>query len=65
LLYRDFWDLKQPGSFYFYLLATRLFGSGSVSVHALELIGWIALTAAQIAALASSLRRPLLAALRS
>lgn len=37
-LYRDFWDLKQPGIFGFYLLAGVLFGFTEVGVHALELI---------------------------
>jgi hypothetical protein len=42
LLYRDFWDVKQPGIFGFYLLAGRLFGFNEVGVHALELVYMIA-----------------------
>jgi hypothetical protein len=38
VLYRDFWDLKQPGIFGFYLLAGKLFGFTEIGVHALELI---------------------------
>ncbi len=38
VLYRDFWDVKQPGIFWFYGLALRLFGASPVGVHLLELI---------------------------
>ncbi len=38
VLYRDFWDLKQPGIYWFYLLAGTLFGFNEVGVHALELL---------------------------
>jgi hypothetical protein len=38
VLYRDFWDLKQPGIFGFYLLAGKLFGFTEIGVHTLELI---------------------------
>ncbi len=38
ILYRDFWDLKQPGIFGFYLLGGKLFGFTEIGVHTLELI---------------------------
>lgn len=38
ILYRDFWDLKQPGIFGFYLLGGSLFGFTEVGVHTLELL---------------------------
>jgi hypothetical protein len=41
LLYRDFWDVKQPGIFYFYALAGRLFGYHELGVHGLELLLWL------------------------
>ncbi len=38
VLYRDFWDLKQPGIYYFYLLAGSLFGFNEIGIHLFELI---------------------------
>ena len=38
VLYRDFWDLKQPGIYAFYLLAGKLFGFHELGVHLFELI---------------------------
>ncbi|MDE2572985.1 MAG: hypothetical protein KGM44_10755 [bacterium] len=38
LLYRDFWDLKQPGIYLFYLAAGSLFGFSEFGVHLLELL---------------------------
>lgn len=37
LLYRDFWDLKLPGTYIFYLVAGTIFGFDEVGVHAAEL----------------------------
>lgn len=37
-LYVDYWDMKQPGVFLFYLLAGRIFGFSEFGVHSLELI---------------------------
>lgn len=42
VLYRDFWDLKQPGIFIFYLIGGKLFGFTEVGIHAFELLYWIA-----------------------
>ncbi|MFN6463994.1 MAG: hypothetical protein RMZ41_019580 [Nostoc sp. DedVER02] len=38
VLYRDFWDIKQPGIFYFYFLAGNLFGFDEIGIHVFELI---------------------------
>ncbi len=38
VLYRDFWDIKQPGIFWFYALAGRLFGLNEVGIHTAELL---------------------------
>ena len=38
VLYRDFWDLKQPGVYGFYLLGGTLFGFNEVGIHTLELL---------------------------
>jgi len=53
LLYRDYWDTKQPGIFWFYELGIRLFGLSEEGVHALELIWFTAFAAL----LLTSLRR--------
>ncbi|MGF1936586.1 MAG: hypothetical protein RM347_019725 [Nostoc sp. ChiQUE02] len=38
VLYRDFWDVKQPGIFYFYFLAGTFFGFNEIGIHLFELI---------------------------
>lgn len=40
-LYRDFWDLKQPGIHTFYLVGGSLFGFNEAGVHAFELLYWV------------------------
>jgi hypothetical protein len=49
VLYRDFWDVKQPGVFGFYAGARAAFGADEAAVRALELV-WMAALAAAIAA---------------
>jgi hypothetical protein len=44
LLYRDYWDIKQPGIFIFYLLAGKLFGFSEIGIHAFELLYLITLS---------------------
>jgi hypothetical protein len=51
LLYRDYWDTKQPGVFWFFALAERLFGLSEEGVHALELMWFTAFAAVLITAL--------------
>ncbi|MFX0201267.1 MAG: hypothetical protein ACFFCW_34550 [Candidatus Hodarchaeota archaeon] len=38
ILYRDFWDAKQPGIYLFYLVAGTIFGFSEVGVHTFEII---------------------------
>ena len=45
VLYRDYWDIKQPGIFIFYLLGGELFGFNEVGIHAFELLYLIAFAA--------------------
>lgn len=41
LLYRDIWDLKQPGIFLFYLAGGKLFGFTEFGIHLFELLYWL------------------------
>ncbi|MEO5879306.1 MAG: glycosyltransferase family 39 protein [Candidatus Eisenbacteria bacterium] len=45
LLYRDFWDTKQPGIFWFFAFGIRLFGLSEEGVHLLELFWYTAFAA--------------------
>lgn len=38
LLYRDFWDIKQPGIFVFYWIGGKLFGFNEIGIHGFELL---------------------------
>jgi hypothetical protein len=38
VLYRDLWDVRQPGIFYFFLVGGSLFGFNEVGIHLFELI---------------------------
>ena len=44
VLYRDYWDPKQPGMFFFYELAGMLFGFDGIGFHTLELIAQLGLS---------------------
>jgi hypothetical protein len=44
VLYRDFWDFKPPGIYYFYYIAGSLFGFSEIGIHLLELICWLLLS---------------------
>ena len=63
VLYRDFWDFKQPAIFWFYWLAGRLFGFDEVGVHALELVYFLLLAAVLLLTLRAWLRKPFVLAL--
>lgn len=41
ILYRDVWDIKQPGILFFYLVAGRLFGFTEIGIHLAEIIYWL------------------------
>lgn len=45
LLYRDIWDLKQPGIFLFYLAGGKLFGFTEFGIHLFELLYWLTFSA--------------------
>lgn len=60
-LYRDFWDLKQPGVYLFHLAAGRLFAFSEVGVHALELVTLLAVALVQVRLLRHALNPPWLA----
>src|ERR1700752_3958076 len=47
-LYRDFWDLKQPGIYLFHGVAGVLFGFGEFGLHGLELLVHLAIAFAQV-----------------
>lgn len=42
VLYRDVWDIKQPGIFVFYFLSGKIFGFTETGIHLFELIYWLA-----------------------
>jgi hypothetical protein len=42
VLYRDLFDIKQPGIFVFYAFGGLLFGFNEVGIHLFELIYWLA-----------------------
>jgi hypothetical protein len=51
VLYRDIFDVKQPGIFLFYVLGGSLFGYTEIGIHLFELMYWLAFSAFAIAAL--------------
>jgi hypothetical protein len=51
VLYRDVFDLKQPGIFWFYALGGRVFGFTEVGLHIFELVYWLAFSAFALVAL--------------
>jgi len=51
VLYRDFWDIKQPGVFAFFLAGGRLFGFDQIGEHAADLVWQLAFAAALVAGL--------------
>jgi hypothetical protein len=50
-LYRDFWDLKQPGIYLFHWSAGTLFGFTEVGLHTFELFYMLAFAALQVVVL--------------
>jgi len=63
VLYKDFWDLKPPGIYAFYLLAGELFGFNEIGLHFFELVYLLAFAAFLTATLRDRFRRPETAAL--
>jgi hypothetical protein len=60
-LYVDFWDFKQPGIFFFYFVAGKLFGFSESGVHFLELIYLLSFCAVLIKTLRPVFSHPWLA----
>jgi hypothetical protein len=48
LLYRDFWDIKQPGIFYFYYLGGTLFSFTEAGIYLFELVYWFCFSVAAV-----------------
>jgi hypothetical protein len=51
VLYRDVFDVKQPGIFVFYAIGGSLFGFTEVGIHLFELIYWLAFSVFVVKAL--------------
>ena len=51
VLYRDFWDIKQPGVFTFFLAGGRLFGFDQIGEHAADLAWQLAFAGTLVFAL--------------
>jgi hypothetical protein len=51
VLYRDVFDVKQPGIFVFYALGGSLFGFTEVGIHLFELVYWLAFSVFALKAL--------------
>ena len=45
-MYRDFWDIKQPGVFLFFLIGGRIFGFNQIGEHAADLVWQLAFAGA-------------------
>ncbi|MEH2178956.1 hypothetical protein [Nostoc sp.] len=63
VLYRDFWDVKQPGIFCFYFLAGTFFGFNEIGIHLFELIYMVFLSIVLLLSLKSYFRHPIIASL--
>jgi len=48
VLYRDFWDIKQPGIFTFFLLGGWIFGFNQIGEHAADLVWQLAFSCALV-----------------
>lgn len=62
-LYRDFWDLKQPAVYAFYLAGEAMFGFGAAAVHLFELGHWLLFAILLVALLRAAFRDERFAAL--
>ena len=63
VFYRDFWDVKQPGIYLFYMAGGALFGFTEVGIHLFELLWNLAFAAGLQRFLRPRLRRPWVASL--
>jgi hypothetical protein len=62
ILYVDFWDMKQPGIYWFFLAARTLFGASQMAPRLLELVVLLAFAMALVAMLRRYLAHAWLAA---
>ncbi len=62
-LYLEYWDNKQPGLYWFYWLAGRLFGFSEQGIRSLELVWLLAFSGLLMLTLRRFLYRPYLSAL--
>lgn len=62
-LYTDFWDVKQPGIFLFFVAAGTLFGFTEVGFHLFELIYWLAFSIGLLETMGRQMKNPVFAAL--
>ncbi len=63
ILYRDVWDIKQPGIFIFYLIAGKSFGFTETGIHLFEIIYWLIFSVLLIFGLRKYFTNPLFALL--
>ena len=63
VLYRDFWDIKQPWIFYFYFSAGTLFGFNEIGIHLFELIYMVFFSIILLLSLKSYFRHQIIASL--
>ncbi|MEH1944689.1 MAG: hypothetical protein V7L01_31360 [Nostoc sp.] len=63
VLYRDFWDVKQPGIFCFYFLAGSLFGFNEIGIHVFELIYMVVFSIILLLTLKSYFQHQIIASL--
>jgi hypothetical protein len=63
VLYRDFWDIKQPGIFCFYFLAGTLFGFDEIGIHVFELIYMVVFSIILLLTIKSYFRYQIIASL--
>lgn len=62
-LYVDFWDMKQPGIYWYYLAAGKLFGFDEIGLHLFDLLWMVALAWVLVRIAARTFRSELLIAL--
>ncbi len=62
-LYVDFWDMKQPGIYWYYMAAGKAFGFDEVGLHVLDLLWTLVLAWVLVRLAARSLKSELLIAI--
>ncbi len=59
VLYRDTWDVKQPGIYVFYIAAGRVFGFNEIGVHLFEIAYWWVFSLTVVAAMRNRIHTPI------